>query len=57
MGDTDKQFTAKLLEEYFYNMRIRKIAEKEGAEETLKVINERLELIRLQVQPTELPKE
>ncbi len=55
MGDTDKQFNAKLIEEYYYNLRIRKIAEKEGATETLKEIDQRMKIIKLQLQPLELP--
>ena len=55
MGDTDKQFNAKLIEEYYYNLRIRRLAEKEGATETIKEIDERLKLIKLQLQPLELP--
>ncbi len=55
MGDTDKQFNARLIEEYYYNLRIRKIAEKEGATETVKEINQKLKIIKLQLQPLELP--
>lgn len=55
MGDTDKQFNAKLIDDYYYNRRIRKIAEKEGAEETLKEIDEKIKIIKLQLQPLELP--
>ncbi len=57
MGDTDKQFIARLIEEYYYNLRIRKIAEKEGATETVKEINQKLKIIKLQLQPLELPDE
>lgn len=55
MGDTDKQFNAKLIEDYYYNLRIRKLAEKEGATETVKEINRKLAIIKLQLQPLELP--
>lgn len=55
MGDTDKQFNAKLIEEYYYNLRIREIAEKEGAVETVKEIEKKMKIIKLQLQPVELP--
>ncbi len=55
MGDTDKQFNARLIEEYYYNLRIRKLAEKECATETISEIDERLKMIKLQLQPLELP--
>ncbi len=55
MSDTDKQFNARLIEEYYYNLRIRKIAEKENAKETVKEINQKLKIIKLQLQPLELP--
>lgn len=55
MGDTDKQFNARLIEEYYYNVRIRKLAEKEGATNTVNEIDERLKMIKLQLQPLELP--
>ncbi len=57
MGDTDKQFNAKLIDDYYYNLRIRKIAAKEGAVETLKEIDQKLKIIKLQLQPLELPDE
>lgn len=57
MGDTDKQFNAKLIEDYYYNLRIRKLAKSEGAEKTVEEINEKLEIIRLQLQPLKLPED
>lgn len=57
MGDTDKQFNAKLIEDYYYNLRIRKLAESEGAAKTVKEINEKLKIIKLQLQPLELPED
>ncbi len=55
MGDTDKQFNAKLINDYYDYLDLRKIAEKEGAVETVKKIDRKLEIIKLQLQPIELP--
>lgn len=55
MGDTDKQFNAKLIDDYYDYLDLRKIAEKEGAVETVKKIDRKLEIIKLQLQPIELP--
>lgn len=49
------QYTGRLIEEYFYNLRIRKLAESEGAAQTLEEINSRLKMLKLQLQPLELP--
>lgn len=57
MGDTDKQFNAKLIEDYYCYLDIRKTAEKEGAAETVKMINKKMKIIKLQLQPLELPDE
>ncbi len=57
MGDTDKQFVARLIEDYYYNIELRKLAEKENATETVKAINRKLKIIKLQLQPLELPEE
>ncbi|MCM1328807.1 MAG: hypothetical protein NC253_05135 [Ruminococcus sp.] len=57
MGDTDRQFTAKLIEDYYCFLRIRKLAEKEGAVETVKEIDNKMKIIKLQLQPMELPKD
>lgn len=57
MGDTDKQFTARLIEDYYYYLDIRKTAEKEGATETVKMIDKKLKIIKLQLQPLELPED
>lgn len=55
MFETDKQFNARLIDDYFYNLHIREIAEREGAVETVKEINRKLKIIKLQLQPLELP--
>ena len=57
MGDSDKQYIGRLIEEYYYNLRIRKLAESEGASKTLEEINNRLKMLKLQLQPLELPDE
>lgn len=58
MCDTDKQFTARLIEDYYYYyLDIRKTAEKEGATETVKMIDKKLKIIKLQLQPLELPED
>lgn len=53
MCDPDKRFNAKLIEDYYYNLRIRKLAESEGAAKTVKEINEKLKIIKLQLQSLE----
>lgn len=55
MCETDKQFDAKLIEDYYCYLHIREIAQKEGATETVKEIDKRLKIIKLQLQPIELP--
>lgn len=55
MGETDMQYTGRLIEEYFYNLRIRRLAESEGAAQTLEEIGSRLKMLKLQLQPLELP--
>lgn len=57
MGETDKQYEGRLIEEYYYNLDIRNLAEKEGAKETVKRINQKLKIIKLQLQPLELPED
>lgn len=57
MGDTDKQFNAQLIEEYQRLKRIRKLAVKENATETVKEIDEEIRFIKLKLQPLELPKD
>ncbi len=56
MGNqTDKQFDAQLIDEYTRLKIIKKLAEKEGASETLKEIEAQMKVIKLKLQPTELP--
>ncbi len=55
MGETDKQYDGKLIDEYARLKRIKEIAEKENAVETVKAIQQEMDLIRLKLQPTELP--
>lgn len=55
MGETDKQFNAKLIDDYYFYLELRKSAEKEGATETVKMIDKKLKIIKLQLQPLELP--
>lgn len=55
MGQTDKQFDAQLIDEYSRLKRLKEIAKTENATETEKAINEEINLIKLKLQPTELP--
>lgn len=55
MGDTNKQYDGQLIAEYFYNLEIRRSARKEGAVSTVKKIDRKLEMLRLQLQPLKLP--
>ncbi|MCM1024514.1 MAG: hypothetical protein NC395_10715 [Prevotella sp.] len=57
MGDTDKQFIARLIEDYYYYLDLRKSAKDEGAVETVKKIDKKLKILKLQLQPLELPDE
>ena len=54
---TDKQFNAQLIEQYQMLRRIRAVAQKENAAETIKAIDEEILYIRLKLQPLELPKD
>lgn len=56
MGNqTDKQFDAQLIDEYSRLNDIKKVAIKENAIETIKTIDEKMDLIKLKLQPTKLP--
>ncbi len=57
MGDTDKQFNARLIEEYQRLMDIREIAVEENATKTLKRIDREIDFIKLKLQPLELPED
>lgn len=55
MEQTDFQFRAQLLEDYARLKRIKEIAEKENSPETVKQLDKEIELLKLKLQPTELP--
>lgn len=55
MERSDKQFDTQLIDEYTRLKDIRKIAEKENAVETVKAIDEKMAIIKLKLQPAELP--
>lgn len=57
MGEIDKQFNAVLIDEYYRLKSIKKAALKENAVETLSVIDEQIEQIKLKLQPLELPED
>ncbi|MCM1333988.1 MAG: hypothetical protein NC084_07320 [Bacteroides sp.] len=46
---------SRLIDDYKRFLRLRKIAEKEGATETVKEIDEEIRFIKLKLQPLELP--
>lgn len=52
---TDLEIKERLIAEYKRLMRIRKLAEKENASETLKEIDREISYIKLTLQPLELP--
>lgn len=47
----------RLLDDYKKFRRLRKIAQKEGAVETVKEIDEEIQFIKLKLQPLELPED
>ena len=47
----------RLLDDYKRFRRLRKIAAKEGATETVKEIDEEIQFIKLKLQPLELPED
>lgn len=55
MSETDKQYDGRLIDEYFVLLEIRDQAEKGDTAETVKMINKKMEVIRLKLSPTELP--
>lgn len=54
---TDKQYNGQLIEQYQMLMRIKSIATKENAIETLKAIDYELKYLKLKLQPMELPED
>ncbi len=57
MGETDKQYDGRLIDEYQRLMRIRKTAVKENATETIKDIDNEIRYLKLKLQPLELPED
>lgn len=55
MGQTDKQFDAQLIDEYARLKRAKEAAVKENAVETVKILEEEMNYIKLKLQPTVLP--
>lgn len=55
MDPTDKQYDGRLLDEYARLKRIRETAVRENAAETIKVIDDEINLIKLKLLPIELP--
>ena len=54
---TDKQYDGQLIEEYSRLKRIKEVATKENATETVKAIDTEIGYIKLKLQPLELPDE
>lgn len=55
MGQTDKQYDGQLIDTYTMLKRIKEIALKENSTETVKAIENEMNVIKLKLQPTELP--
>lgn len=55
MGETDKQYNGQLIDEYYRLMDIKEIATKENATETIKMIDKKINQIKLKLQPIKLP--
>lgn len=55
MGDTNKQFDADLINEYYTLVRIRRKAIAENAKETVELIDEEIIVLKSKVQALELP--
>ncbi len=53
--NSEMELKERLIDEYQRFRRLRKIAEKEGATETLKEIDDEIRFIKLKLQPLELP--
>lgn len=54
---SDLKIKSQLISDYQRFKRIRKVAEKEGAKETVKMLDEEIEYIKLKLQPLELPED
>lgn len=55
MGQTDKQYDGQLIDTYTMLKRIKEIAVKENAADTVKTIENEMNVIKLKLLPTELP--
>lgn len=55
MGQTDKQYDGYLIDTYAMLKRLRDAATKENSTETVKLIEDEMRLIKVKLQPTELP--
>ena len=52
---TDKQYNGQLIEEYQRLERVLKVAKKENSTETIEIIKEEMQYIKLKLHPIELP--
>ncbi len=55
MGQTDIQFRAQLIDEYARLKKAKEMAVKENAVETVKILEEEMNYLKIKLQPTELP--
>ena len=54
-GQTDKQYDGQLIDMYKILKTIRDAAAKENATETVKLIEEEMNFLKIKLRPTELP--
>lgn len=54
---SELEIKERLLDDYKLFRRLRRLAEKEGAVETLKEIDEEIQFIKLKLSPLELPED
>lgn len=57
MGESDKQFNAMLIDDYYRMSDLLKLAKKANADEVVEAIKEQMKRIKLKLQPLELPKD
>lgn len=55
MEQTDIQFRAQLIDEYVRLKKAKEMAVKENAVETVKILEEEMNYLKIKLQPTELP--
>ncbi len=55
MGETNKQYDGQLVDEYHRLVRVRRQAVKEGATQTVALIDEEISVLKSKIQPLELP--